>query len=130
MRGLAAASVVVVGAITVSTPSPPPSTFNTFAEVAVPTLLAGYGVRSIGLIFGLGGWSLVPWFVLGFLACALVVWDRTSRVWWRRVLAVTVALAVMFGWSYGLAKLHPRPPKNQKLHRIEGQTPKGGGRFF
>lgn len=130
LAGLAGASVLIVGAITVSTPSPPPSSFNTFAEVAVPTLAAGYGVRSFGLALGLGAWSLVPWFAGLLVAVAAVLWDASRRPWKARVVSVLVAVGVAFGWTYALSKLHPRPAKNQKLHRIEGQTPKGGGKLF
>ena len=130
IRGLGAASIVVVCAITVSTPSPPPTSFNTFAEVAVPTLLAGYGVRSLGLAMGLGAWSLAPFFGLVLVALVVVSWDRTRALWYRRVVAVIVAVGIAAGWSYTLSRLHPRPPHNQKLPRIEGQTPAGTGHFF
>ncbi len=69
LAGLAAASVVVVWAITATFPSPPPTARNPFAELALPLLSQGYGVRNV--LQGVGGVGL--WF-LGALAAVAAAW--------------------------------------------------------
>ena len=71
VAGLAAAATVAVTVVTAAFPSPPTSARNPFAELALPLLSDGFGVRNLGVPLGLGPLSLVPALLL---AAAAATW--------------------------------------------------------
>ena len=71
--GTAAASIVMVGLTVAAYPSPPNSVLNTFSELVLPILDAGYGVRTFGAILQLGPPALAPFFIMLSVAVALTV---------------------------------------------------------
>lgn len=81
--GFAGASLVIVVSITGAYPSPPQSVGNTFAEIAVPLLTQGYGVRNV--LMSLGSPSL---WLLGGALLAMGLWvafgpDEARSPWPR-----------------------------------------------
>jgi hypothetical protein len=67
--GLAAASVIILVALTAVFPSPPPSVLNPFGELAAALLPEGYAVRNLAM--GLGSASL---WLLGALTALAAGW--------------------------------------------------------
>ena len=63
MAGLAAGSVIIIASLTAVFPQPPMSLTSPFGELAVPLLLAGYGVRNLGLALGMGPFGLIPFLI-------------------------------------------------------------------
>ena len=130
LAGLAAASVFIVMTTAAATVSPPDRIFNTFAEVTVPTLDAGYAVRNLGLGLGWGTASLYIFFALVIAATLSVLWFGTHGAR-HRGRAILIALLVAVAWtaSLGVLKPHTRTP-GQNLEAVEGLHPDGSGELF
>jgi hypothetical protein len=107
--GLAAAAMAAVSVVTAAYPSPPAELANPFAELALPLLAQGMGVRNAGHWLGLGRFSLLPFGVLIGCALAWVLWPvepgPRNKKWLRAGLALAVC-AVWLGW---LALVRPVP---------------------
>ena len=125
VRGLAAAAVVIVLAVTVAYPSPPSDLQNTFADFALPLLREGYAVPTLASELGLEHGTLYPLVALAAIAIAWILWVP------RRPLATFVGALLLVGWVGGLAQLDLTPPAAREAAlsfargSIEGETPQG-----
>jgi hypothetical protein len=126
IAGLAAASVVVVSAVTAVFPSPPPSALHPFAELAVPLLAEGVCTSNAGLLLGLKEASLAPLLPLVLVAALWVALGRDEPR--RRAgMPVLVALLVAATVIAGLASWRPTPKpaldKAQAFVRSHAECP-------
>lgn len=130
--GLVGFSIVVYLALTAAYPSPPNDVMNPFAELAVPLLKAGYGVRNLGALFG-GAW-LWPLAAAALAAIALVTRGAPagSRVGRRWALAAIVTALLVVLWS----GYRPTAPDARERaiafmkSTVEGVSPDGHRPFF
>ena len=125
-------SIVVYLALTAAYPSPPNDVMNPFAELALPLLKAGYGVRNLGAVLG-GAW-IWPLGAAAAAAIALVTrgapaGTRAGRHW---ALAAIVTVLLVGLWS------RYRPTAPDACERalafmkstVEGVSPDGHRPFF
>lgn len=115
MTGLAAASIVIVSAVTMVYPQPPDSVANPFVDLAVPLLSEGYGVRNLGLALGLGTASLKP-ALIGVAVIALWVvlaWRGLVPSFKKALVATLVAALVATAWVAGMYRWPHTTDKNQ-----------------
>jgi hypothetical protein len=123
--GLAVASILIVGALTISFASPPNVFRNPFAEMALPLLLDGFAVHNLGSMLGLGAWSLLALAVGFALAVALIIRNAANG---SRAIGI-IALVVAGVWLLGLSQYKPTSPdlRDRTLDFVrqvsEGVTP-------
>lgn len=155
MAGLAAASVVMVIAVTAVYPSPPPGASNTFGELAVPLLTDGYGVRNV--LMSWGSSSLWVLLALGLAAAGWVAFGgfdesavkepspslpdaapKSTMSGWlqNRWLLWATAAAMAALWLWGMGTWRPTKPasvlKAQSFAKrsSEGVDPEKTRKFF
>lgn len=129
--GLAAASVVAVGALTLTYPSPPDRIRAPFAELALPLLRAGYGVDSVGGVFSASLYSLAPVMALLFLSCGALLIHATQRsAPLKRQLSMLAIAALSFtlwlswlGSSTHTSDARLSNARDQVVNTAEGVTP-------
>lgn len=128
LAGLGAASVLVVSLTTAAHPSPPASVVNTFAEVTIPMLRDGHGVRNLGTLFGVGSAGLAGFVGLAGLCAAGVLWPVREA---RGPIALRVGVAGLAAalWIGALALAPTRDAAEREetlrfLHdTVEGVSP-------
>ncbi len=108
LLGLMAASVIIIASLTAVFPQPPDAIKSPFGELAVPLLLEGHAVRNLGLLLGLGAFSLLPFFLAVFGAAAWITLSSKRRLVYT---AVTVGVAII--WIVSLALIRPTKPQDR-----------------
>ncbi|MBN2493947.1 MAG: hypothetical protein JXR96_05085 [Deltaproteobacteria bacterium] len=131
LSGLAAASLVILAALTAVFPQPPEWVANPFAELAVPLLTEGYGVRNAGAWLGLGPFGLLPFGLMIASAFGWLCWPPGRARPGRRWALFALSLAVALAWTLALGCFQP----SEEQARSSGQAfvrsmseGQGGGR--
>ncbi|MBW2702259.1 MAG: hypothetical protein JRF33_15680 [Deltaproteobacteria bacterium] len=109
VAGLAAASVLMVGAVTVVFPQPPDWVRNPFGELALPLLLEGQSVPSLGSF--LGSFSMLPMGLILLVVAAWLCWPAERVAGPRRKTRFVAALIVALMWVGLWATFSPSEPK-------------------
>lgn len=108
LLGLMAASVIIIASLTAVFPQPPDALKNPFGELGVPLLFEGHAVCNLGLLLGLGAFSLLPFFLAVFGAAAWITLSSKRKLLYT---AVTVAVAII--WIVSLALIRPTNPQDR-----------------
>ncbi len=128
--GLAGASIVVFAALVAAYPSHPDDVRWPYAELALPLLAEGYGVRSLGVSLGSGWLWVYGALVLAALGALLRLGLGTR--WHALAGAAALALALAAAAAFWRPTEAPRVKRALDFERstVEGAAPSGARRFF
>jgi hypothetical protein len=135
IAALAAASVLVMVVNAAAVPSPHDGARNTFGELALPLVEAGFGARSPGVTLGLGPFALAPGLAVAALAALVVAFGRDGAAAPRRAHRMFGA-ALLALWLLAAGTHRPSPPVATADARAfseritEGTRPDGRGLFI